>query len=53
MERHYNKIIDNFLNSEDVLQKSKYIKAYSVDLEYMYNYFLVKIKDDPYIFVSL
>jgi|TARA_B100000315_G_scaffold1158_1_gene1061 aminoglycoside 3-N-acetyltransferase len=52
MKRNYNKIMDEFLNSGDMLRKSKYTKAYLIDLEYMYNHFLAKIKDNPYIFVS-
>jgi len=52
LKRHYNKIYDEILDSGDMLRKSKHVKAYSVDMEYIYNYFLTKIKDDPYIFVS-
>ena len=53
LKRHYNKVYDEVLESGDKLRKSKYIKGYSVDMEYIYSYFLKKIKDDPYIFVSL
>ncbi len=52
LKRHYNKVCDGILESGDMLKKSNHIKAYSVDMEYIYNYFLTKIKDDPYIFVS-
>ena len=51
-KRYYNKVYDEILDSGDVLRTSKYIKGYSVDMEGIYNYFMDKIKDDPYIFVS-
>ena len=51
-KRYYNKVYDEILKSGDDLRKSKYIKGYSVDMEYIYGCFMAKIKDDPYIFVS-
>jgi aminoglycoside N3'-acetyltransferase len=51
-KRYYNKVYDEILESGDMLRKSKLVKSYSVDMKYIYNYFLTKIKDDPYIFVS-
>jgi aminoglycoside 3-N-acetyltransferase len=51
-KRYYNKVYDEILDSGDMLRKSKLVKSYSVDMEYIYNYFIAKIKDDPYIFVS-
>jgi len=52
LERHYDKVCDEFLESGDMLKKSKYIKGYVIDLDYMYNYFMTKLKENPYMFVS-
>jgi aminoglycoside N3'-acetyltransferase len=52
LKRHYNKVYDETLESGDKIRKSKYIKGYSVDMEYLYSCFLAKIKIDPNIFMS-